>query len=61
MKKITIFRIILAACWLGLAVAYGVLMFQGVQVDALCGFCPSALCASLYIDKIIQDLEKKEK
>lgn len=51
--KISWFHLGLAIAWLGITIACGVLMFKGVQVDALVAFCPSALCTTLYIDKII--------
>ena len=55
--KIGWFYLGMAIAWLGITIACSVLMFKGEQVDALVAFCPSALCTTLYIDKIT----KKEK
>ena len=58
MKKISIFYICLAIAWFVLATVSAVMVFMGVQVDAIAAFCPSILCTCLYIDKIVQTHRK---
>ena len=61
MKARTIFHFCLALAWIGLAVTYCVLAFQGQQVDAINGFCPSIVLGIMYADRVLEDLDKKEK
>ena len=61
MKKSMIFYICLAIAWFVLAVASGVMAIMGIQVDAISAFCPSMLCSFLYLGKVIELINKKEK
>ena len=60
MKKSMIFHICLAVVWFAIAIISAIMMFMGVQVDAITAFCPSMLCSFLYLDKILQ-INKQEK
>ena len=51
----------MAVVWFFITIAYIILAFKKVQVDALDVFWPSIMCVFLYIDKAYENLNKKEK
>lgn len=61
MKKNIIFYTCLAIAWFVISIASGVMSIIGMQVDAIVAFCPSVICTFLYIDKICDNINKKEK